>query len=214
MKAPATPVVSSQESIGARLRTFLIASAFAVVLLVPKVLRLRRNPQTWLAFRILLGVAGACLVIVPLSFATSWIAAILGLAMFLAAIILPPAKEDNRVAEKARELGALIGVNGGHYAPDNEPPTRVQLFVSTDQVFVVDSELEPIRQIPVAQISSVNAAETRDRWILRVRWLDQTADFEYQGVFAEHLARVAESTLRSVLRSPLPVLQQHRAAGA
>lgn len=214
MKAPAIPVVSSQESIGARLRSFLIASAFAVVLLLAKVLRLRHNAQTWLAFRILLGVAGASLVIVPLSFATSWFAAILGLALFLAAILLPPAKEDNRVAERARELGALIVVNGGHYASENALPTPVQLFVSTDQIHVVGSELEMKHQIPVAEISSVIAAETRDRWILRVRWLDQTADFEYQGVFAEHLARVAESTLRSVLRSPLPVLQQHRAAGA
>ena len=214
MKAPAIPVVSSQESIGARLRSFLIASAFAVVLLLAKVLRLRHNAQTWLAFRILLGVAGASLVIVPLSFTTSWFAAILGLAMFLAAILLPSAKEDNRVAEKARELGALIVVNGGHHAPENALPTPVQLFVSPDQVFVVDSELGLQHQIPVAEISSVIAAETRDAWILRVRWRDQTADFEYQGVFAEHLARVAESTLRSVLRSPLPVLRQHRAAGA
>src|ERR1700747_1621462 len=115
MNASASPVVSSEESIGARLRTFLIASIFALVLLLPKLLRLRHNPQTWLVFRILLGFAGASLGIVPLSFATSWLAAILGLAMFLAAILLPPARHDNLVAQKANELGALIVVNGGEY---------------------------------------------------------------------------------------------------
>jgi hypothetical protein len=215
MKASASPVVSPQGSIGARVRTLLIASAFAVVLLVPKILRLRHNPQTWLAFRIMLAIAGASLVIVPLSFATSWFAAILGLAIFLAAILLPPAKEHDPVAERTKELGALVVVNGGDYQPAHGSVESVQLFVSSDEIFVLDSKLQTKLRMPVAEISSVNAAtETPDRWILRVRWRDQTADFRYQGIFAEHLARVAESTLRSVMRLPLPMLPQRRAAGA
>ena len=36
----------------------------------------------------------------------------------------------------------------------------------------------------------------------------------YGGIFGEHLARVAESTIRSVMRPALPVLPQRRAAGA
>jgi hypothetical protein len=35
----------------------------------------------------------------------------------------------------------------------------------------------------------------------------RTARFRYDGVFAEHLARVAENTLRTVLRRDLPVLR-------
>jgi hypothetical protein len=213
MNATASPVVSPQESVGARLRNFLIGSVFALVLLVPKVLRLRHNAQTWLVFRILLAVAGASLVIVPLSFATGWLGAILGLAMFLAAILLPPAKPDNRAAEKAKELGALVIVNGGHYESMMGTPVSVQLFVAPETVFVLDSALHAVSQIPIAEISSVNAAEARERWILRVRWTEHTADFAYDGIFAEHLAHVAESTIRSVVRAPLPVLQ-HRAAGA
>lgn len=214
MNASASPVVSSQESIGARLRTFLIASVFALVLLIPKLLRLRHNPQTWLAFRILLGLAGASLVIVPLSFATSWLAAILGLAMFLAAILLPPAKQDDLVADKARELGALIVVNGGEYQPEHGAAASVQLFVSADSIFVLDSDLHGLLQIAIPEISSIHVAEAGDRWIFKIRWADRTEDFVYQGFFAEHLARVAESTVRSVLRLPLPVFQQRRAAGA
>jgi hypothetical protein len=214
MNVTASPAVSPEEGFGERLRNFLIGSVFALALLVPKILRLRHNPQTWLAFRILLAVGGASLVIVPLSFATSWFAAMLGLAMFLIAILLPPAKPDNRLEERAKELGALVVVNGGQYQALDGPPVPVQLFVSADRIFVLNSGLVAISQIPVTEVSSVNAAESRDRWILRVRWMDQTADFEYQGIFGEHLARVAESTIRSVMRSPLPVLQQHRAAGA
>lgn len=213
MNATASPVVSPEVGVGTRLRNFLIGSAFALVLLVPKLLRLRHNAQTWMAFRILLAVGGASLVIVPLSFATSWFAAILGLMMFLAAILLPPAKLDNRAAERAKELGALVIVNGGHYE-STDTPVPVQLFVTSNGILALDSGLQPVSQIPIAAISSVNAAETRGRWILRVRWMDQTADFAYDGIFAEHLARVAESTIRGVMRAPLPVLQQHRAAGA
>jgi hypothetical protein len=68
--------------------------------------------------------------------------------------------------------------------------------------------------IPVSQISSATAAESAGDWIVRVRWTDHSADFHYRGVFAEHLARVAESTLRSVMHVPLPILPQKRAATA
>ena len=35
----------------------------------------------------------------------------------------------------------------------------------------------------------------------------RTARFRYDGVFAEHLARVAENTVRNVMRRDLPVLK-------
>jgi len=213
MKATASPVVPPEEGLGTRLRNLLIGSVFAFVLLIPKLMRLRHNAQTWMVFRILLAIAGASLVVVPLSFATSWLGAILGLAMFLAAILLPPAKTEDRLAERAQELGALVIINGGRYQAVDEPPVAVQLLVGGEQIFVLNSGLATILQVPIAEISSVNAAETRERWILRVRWLDYTADFEYQGIFGEHLARVAESTIRGVRPSPLAVLQQRRAAG-
>lgn len=214
MNATASPAVSEQESTGTRLRNFAIGSLFALVLLIPKLLRLRHNAQTWLAFRLLLATAGAALVILPLSIANSGFAAIAGLAMFLAAILLPPAKLDHSIAEKTKELEALVVVNGGQYQPVNGVTTPVQLFVGADRVYALDANLHLLLVIPVAEIFSSNAAESRERWILRICWMDQTADFEYQGIFAEHLARVTESTIRGVMRSPLPVLRQSRAARA
>jgi hypothetical protein len=56
--------------------------------------------------------------------------------------------------------------------------------------------------------------QERDRWILQVRWPDNSVEFTYHGIFAEHLARVAESTLASVKHSPLTVLPRSRAASA
>jgi hypothetical protein len=214
MNATARPIASSQEGIFTRVRSVAIGFLFAAVLLIPRILRLRRNAGTWKAVRILLAVAGAGLVIVPLSIASSWVAAVVGLVLFVAAILLPPAKAAAGVADKAKELGALVVVNGGEYEPLNASVVPVQLFVGSGEIFVINSGLNAILMICVAEITSCIAAESQGRWILRLRWAEQTSDFAYRGVFAEHLARVAESTIRSVIRSPLPVLQETRAARA
>jgi hypothetical protein len=204
------------------------------VLLVPKLLNIRRDRHSWLAFRILLAFAGASLVILPLSLWNSCTAAIAGLAMFLAAILLPAAKPDTSLADTAAQLGALVIVNGGTYQRENAglesgqlesaqsaswqsqnvPGEAVQLFVCPDRIWALDSHLHPLLVIPISQIASATAAESAGDWILRVRWAQHTADFHYCGIFAEHLARVAESTLRSIIHPALPVLPQKRAATA
>lgn len=217
--APAT-AVSQEERTGARVRNLLIGALFAAVLVIPKLLRIRRNPQAWTAFRVFLGFAGAALVVLPLSLWNSWLAAIAGLAMFLAAILLPPAESHAVPDEKARELRALVVVNGGKYQAGNAAPTAVRLFVGAENIWALDSQLQPRLVIPAAQITSASAfpsqapSKGKSRWILQVRWSDQSADFSYQGVFAEHLARVAQTTLGSVIPAPLPILPRSRAASA
>ena len=213
--APAT-AASQHEGTGARLRNLVIGAMFAAVLLIPKLLRIRRNAQSWMAFRIFLGFAGAALVILPLSLWNSWLAAIAGLAMFLAAILLPPAEPRTIPDEKARELGALVIVNGGKYQPGNTAPAFVQLFVGAERIWALDPQFQPLLVIPAAEILSANAiqAQAKNHWILQVRWSDNAAEFSYQGIFAEHFARVAESSLGGVMHSPLPILPRGRAASA
>ncbi|MGC1416507.1 MAG: hypothetical protein WA817_14570 [Candidatus Acidiferrum sp.] len=211
--APAT-AAPHHDGAAARLRNLLIGSLFALVLLIPKLLHIRRNPQSWMAFRVFLGFAGAALVVLPLSLWNSWLAAPAGLVMFLAAILLPPAKPHAFSNEKARELGVLVVVNGGKYQRPNAGPAPVQLFVGAQQICALDSHLEPLLVIPAAEIISARALQIKNRWFLQVRWSQSVAEFTYEGIFAEHLARVAESTLASVMRSPLPVLPKSRAASA
>ena len=213
MSTTSTPVASPQETVAARLRNLGLGALFALVLLLPKLLNLRRDPRSWLAFRILLAVAGASLVVLPLSLWNSWLAAIAGLAMFLTAILLPGAKPDTTLADTATRLGALVIVNGGSYQSEDEP-SAVQLFVCPERVWVLDSHQQPLLDIPIPELSSAIASEAAGDWIVRVCWAGHTADFHYRGIFAEHLARVAESTLRGVMHTPLPVLPQKRAATA
>ena len=216
MSTTSTPAATQEVSTGAatRLRNVARSSLFALVLLLPKLLNLRRDRRTWLAFRILLAFAGASLVILPLSLWNSWTAGIAGLALFLAAILLPGAKPDTTLSDTADQLGALVVINGGEYQPGNAQPTPVQLFVGPERIWALDSQMHPLLVVPTAQISSATAAESAGDWILRLRWAEHTADFHYHGIFAEHLARVAESTLRGVMHEPLPILPQKRAATA
>ena len=211
--APAT-AASQHQGTTARLRNVLIGAMFAVILLIPKLLRFRRNAQSWMAFRVILGFAGTALVILPLSLWNSWLAAIAGLGMFLAAILLPPVQSHTMTDDKASELNALVVVNGGKYQPGNGAPASAQLFVGVERTWALDAHFQPLLVIPVPEIRSVTVVQHSDRWVLQVRWSDNAAEFSYQGVFAEHLARVAQSTLSSVMHSPLPVLPRRRAASA
>ncbi len=210
----ASPVPQT-ETPYARLRNAATGFAFAVVLLIPKLLRLRRDPRSWLAFRILLGFSGAELVILPLAIWNSWLAAIAGLAMFLAAVLMQPTPPETSVDDKARELGALVVVNGGVYQPSAAVPgSPVQLFVGAETIWALNSQLRPAAVVPVAQISSVALHEAPNAWLLRVQAADRTTDFLYTGIFAEHFARGAETTLRGVTPTPLPVVPLRRAARA
>lgn len=214
MNSTATPATPQEENFRTRARGLAIRALFSLVLLVPKLLRLRRDDRYWTAFRILLGISGAALVVLPLSLWNSWLAAPAGLAMFLASILLPTSEPHTRVGDKASELGALVVVNGGEYRPANSPAAASRFFVGVDNIWALDSRLQPLLVIPVSEVSSAHAREVANGWVLRVRWMDRMAEFSYRGVFAEHLARVAESTIRGVMRTPLPVLPQSRAAGA
>jgi hypothetical protein len=214
MESTASPAVSQTESLAIRLRSIAIGALFALVLLVPKVLRVRRDERSWTAFRILLGIAGAALVVLPLAFWNSWLAAIAGLAMFLTSALLPPALPEAEIDHKAKELGALVVVNGGKYQPGTGPASPVQLFVGSNHIWALNSHLNSLGTIPVHEISSVLAEETREGWVLRVRCAERLAEFSYNGIFAEHLARVAEYTIRGVMPSALPILPRSRAAGA
>jgi hypothetical protein len=216
MNSTATSADSQTENLGARLQKLAIGALFAVVLLVPKILDLRRDERSWTAFRILLGIAGAALVILPLAFWNSWLAAIAGMAMFLTGALLPPATSFVTVDDKARELGALVVVNGGKYMSGSGSAGSVQLFVGADYIWALDSRFQILQTIPVSEVSSVNAevnAEGIDGlWTVRVRRTEQIEEFSYRGIFAEHFARVAESTIRGVMRSSLPILPRARAA--
>lgn len=206
--------IPQHERFSSRLRELVVGVAFSLVLLIPKILRIRENPASWLAFRLVLGFTGAALVVLPLGIWNNWLVAPAGLCLFLASILLPPAKAHFSVDDKVRELGALVVVNGGNYLPNQGTPAEVRLFAASDRISVLDAALQPVLVIPAAEISSVAATPAENAWMLRIVWSGGAAEFLYQGFFAEHLARVAQSTVNSLIPAQLPILQKSRAASA
>jgi hypothetical protein len=192
----------------------MIDGVFAICSLVPRITHLRRSPSSWLVFRVLLGFAGAALVVLPLGVWKSWLAAIVGLVMFLAAVLLPPPKPAITAEEKASELGALMVVDGGEYHAGNSGAARSQLFVGKECIWVLDSHLRPLLAISSNAITSVEAAELGEDWNLQIRWNSHVAEFFYRGVLAERLARTAERSLTSVMPSRIEELPRSRAASA
>ena len=92
MSTAATTETALSTTLGSRLRKTLIGAGFAVILLIPKVLNLRRNEHSWVIFRTVMGFFGAALVVLPIGFYSSYFLAVVGLAIFIAAILLPPVK--------------------------------------------------------------------------------------------------------------------------
>jgi hypothetical protein len=214
MDSTANPAASQTANAIARLQKMFVGAAFAGVLLVPKILNLRRDERSWTAFRVLVGISGAGLVILPLAFWNSWLAAIAGLAMFLTAALLPPAIATVTVDDKAREFGALVVVNGGKNRMSNGVSVPVRLLVGTDNIWALDSHLKTRLIIPVTEVSSVYSEETSSGWVVRLRRPNAVEEFAYRGVFAEHFAKVAETTILGVMRPGLMVQSKARAARA
>ena len=119
-------------------------------------------------FRIFLGIAGAALVVLPLGLSNGYIFSIVGLAMFAAAILLPPAKPETNIDDKARQLGALVVVNGGHFKLAHDVSVAAKLFVGPERISVLDSRSQLFLVIPVNEITSARAERHHGRWFLQI----------------------------------------------
>jgi hypothetical protein len=208
----------------ARWRHSAADSIFQVSRAFPKLLAFRSTPGAWTALRVLLGIIGAGLVVLPLSLWNAWAFAPVGLVLFLLAVLLPPIRQDRGTAEAIQQLGAYLVLDGGRLAcgslsPENGQPCAVNLYLTHTRVWALDPELRPVVVIPADEINVVTAFPSRDDWTLRVSWQNGSAEFSFAGLFAERRARLAEQGLRHLVHSSEQPLEQpqrakSRAAGA
>lgn len=189
-----------------RLRRGALWLIFALVLLIPKVNRLRRRPRLWNLVRTVLAFAGAATLAVGIARGhyASMIAA--SALMLLFALLAAPDRPRLSIDARARELGALIVVDGGLYVDAAGGLRRVKLFVASDRVSVLDAALRIVLDLPLQEVQAIVVEPADANWRLRVDCGRTKTDFIYEGSFAEHLARVAEATVRSRLRRELTVL--------
>jgi len=203
----------------ARLRDSAADSIFQISRAFPKLLAFRSTPGAWIGFRVLLGIIGAGLVVLPLSLWNAWAFAPVGLVLFLLAVLLPPIRQDRGTGEAIKQLGAYLVLDGGRLAcgslsSENGQPCAVNLYLTQSRVWALDPELRPIVVIPAEEISVVTACPSQDDWSLRVSWQTGSAEFSFAGLFAERRARLAEQGLRHLVHSSERSLERPQRAKA
>lgn len=198
--------ISALRAGAARLRRGLLWAIFALVLMIPKVNRLRRRRRTWTLVRVLMLATGAALLGVAAARGHAVTPLAAGILLLLVALILGSERPEFSIDARARELGALIVVDGGCYSDMSGSVHRVKLFLAPDRLLVLDLKLQVLAEIPLQEIRTMAVEPVNEGWTFRVEQAQTAAVFIYQGTFGEHLARVAEATVRGQLYRELPVL--------
>lgn len=189
---------------------------FSAILVIPRIRRLRRRPWAWSGVR--LAVAGCA----------AWLGwrykhadagvptLILSLILFAFSLLVRAKPEEKSIDVLARELNALIVLNGGAFrqSPDSPPVAKAQILVFPERILVFGPKERELLEIHLAKVRNIAVkqidAEQGKDWAVEISWLGNepcVTLFEYDGFFAEHLAQVTESTVRSQWKKELPVLQ-------
>jgi hypothetical protein len=147
---------------------------------------------------------------------------IVGVALMAFGLLVRAKPQTKSVEDQARQFDALVVLNGGAFIPAGaERPSRlVSIFVNPDRLFIVDEREHTLEEIPLVRVRQLEAhplpfpdepdAEPQT-WDLEITWEAQemrSVRFRYDGVFAEHLAHVGESTVRNLLRKDLPIVRE------
>ena len=211
---------------GVRLRLALkkagLSVLFTAILIIPKIRALRRRIWEWSAVRLLVAALGCMLGWRYKHAQGGLVDLVFGIALMAFGLLVRAKPQAKSVDAQARELDALVVLNGGAFiAQGADRASRiVNIFVNPDRLFVVDEREHTLEEIPVIRVRKLEVrpvlapgepeAEAQT-WDLEITWeLNEmrTARFRYDGVFAEHLARVAENTVRNLLRKELPILRE------
>ncbi len=196
-----------------------IAALFTVILMIPRLRRLRRNVRAWTVIRICALGLGAWLTGCFI-FAQKNVDILLPGIFLLAFGALVRARPEKRSVDAvAREFGALVVLNGGAFMnpPEGKLLSHVSLAVSSERLTILGPDERRLLEIPISRVREIVAAPASaqpatpvDAWEFQIHWDSHeghTARFRYEGFFAEHLARIAERTLRSVWKKELPIMK-------
>jgi hypothetical protein len=192
---------------------------FGTILMIPRIRRLRRRAGAWVCVRLGVAAVATWLVWRHMHAGAGMASLVAGLLLFAFSLLVhakPVVKSTDAIAD---ELGALIVLNGGIFqqSSDSTPIAHAQIFLQPDQIIVHGPDERRLLEIPLAKVRNMAAhpvtnepGEGKEPWEVEINWLADvpcTTAFQYEGAFAEHLARVTESTLRSQWKKDLPVIQ-------
>ena len=187
------------------------------VLLIPRVRRLRRRAEAWAFIRLASVFAGAWLLWWYRHEGARIPSLVAGTLLLLFAVFVRARPTVKSTDDWARELNALTVLNGGTFRMAGEQPARgAEIFVRPDIIMVFAPPHRILADIPVPAIRAIaahplanNGGDSASPWEVVVEYagdVSRRITFSYDGPFAEHLARVTESTLREQRKKGLPIL--------
>lgn len=191
---------------------------FGTILIIPRIRRLRRRVVAWTCVRLATAGCGGWLIWRYLHTGGSTLLLLLGFALLLFGLLVRSNPVAKSVDALAHELNALVVLNGGafHATPEAQPIQPAQIFVHAEKLIVVGPRERRLADIPISSVRSITvlpvateSTKGNSPWEVGIDWvagIPCKAVFHYDGFFAEHLARVMESTVRSQWKKELPVI--------
>jgi hypothetical protein len=213
------PQSAGREPFGTRMKRAALAIGFGIVLVIPRLRRLRRRVWLWSFVRVFAVLSGAALVWRFARNPADFALMIIGVALFAFGALVRARPEAKSIDDTRRELGALVALNGGSFSSDSgaKPVRNTTIFVCPDRLALFQGVQEKIEEISLALVRQVEVqhvappgGKDHECWELRIAGDDSQSllRFRYEGAFSEHLARVAADTILSVWKKSLPVLQR------
>ena len=207
-----------QESYWLGSKKTALAVLFGIILLIPRLRRLRRRVWAWTVVRILSVLLGGTLLLLFARSAGGMKSLLFGMVLTAFGALVRARPQTKSVDDTTRELDALVALNGGALlGVDGTKPIRnVTIFVHTERLVVLTKARERLVEIPIATLrqvqvecGSVGPVDKKQTADLEITWgtdAGRSARFRYEGTFSEHLARVAQETIVSVSKKRLPVV--------
>ena len=207
----------TQRSLGQRVKHAGLFLLFGTLLFIPRIRRLRRRVWEWSLARLAVAACATWLGWRYKHAGAGPATLVLSLLLFAFSLLVRAKPEEKSADDLARELDALIVLNGGVFrlSPDSLPVAPAEIFVRPTSIIVVGPKERRLLEIPFAKVRNLTVHGVNDKagkteeWAVEVTWMADrliTTSFEYDGTFAEHLARVTESTLRSQWTKDLPII--------
>jgi len=182
----------------------------ATVLLIPKLLSMRRNRRRWNVLRLTTATLGALVFLGAILWRDTHDVNglfVAGCALMLLAAMAFPETPKLNIDQRARELGAVVVVEGGRYRSADQPEVSVNLFIGKDCVWLLDKGLHIRREIPFSLVEPIRVEPADGSCTLSIGPPETPTSLTYRGPFASHFAQVAQATLCNQLRHELPILR-------
>jgi len=192
---------------------------FGTILMIPRIRRLRRRVWAWTCVRLGAAACGGWLLWRYTHAGASKATLAFGVLCLAFSLLVRARPALRSVDDLAKQLSALIVLHGGAFRLSQNAPfvEHTQIFVCPEHLIVMGPAERRLAEIPLAGVRDLarnpvasSSAKGGAAWEVAVDWDNGkpcTTVFRYEGVFAEHLARVTESTVRSQWKKELPIIQ-------